>query len=132
MLKGSYFRSEINKVMNQFVEKCKNIGQNESNQNNFNGDSHLKPVTINSNHDKVLAVSLGTQTYRDILESNKTVQKQSKNVKTQQNIPSYKESNPTTSKSNKSKSGKKSQMDKPNRARTNQEHPPSRKLIIRD
>ena len=73
--------------MNQLVEKCKNIGQNESNQNNFNGDSHLKPVTINSNHDKVLVVSPGTQTYRDILESNKTVQKQSKNVKTQQNIP---------------------------------------------
>ena len=87
MLKGSYLRSEINKVMNQLVEKCKNIGQNESNQNTFNEKSSPKPVTINSNHDEVLVVSPGTQTYPDILESNTTVQKQSKNVKTQQNIP---------------------------------------------
>ena len=74
MLKGSYLRSEINKFMNQLVEKFKNIGRNESNQNNFKEDSHLKPVTINSNNNEVLVVSPRTQTYRDILESNKTAE----------------------------------------------------------
>ena len=53
-------------------------------------------------------------------------------MKTQQNTPSEKESNLTTSKSNKSKSGKNNQMDTPSRARTNQEHLPSRILIIGD
>ena len=59
--------SEIYQVMNQLVEKCKSIGQNENNQNNFNEDSHPKPVRINSNHDEVLVVSPGTQTYCDVL-----------------------------------------------------------------
>ena len=70
--------SERNKIMNQSVEKCKNIGQNQSNQNYFNRDSHPKPVTINSDHDEKLVASSVPKTYRDILESNKTVQKQSK------------------------------------------------------
>ena len=124
--------NEINKVMNQLVEKSKNVQPTERNQNHITENNRPKTVTINTTHDTV-TVSPGTQTYRDILvTSEPALQPQSENLHSHKNVPSSRETNSADSKSRKSNPRKKNKNGKNNKPGTSQEQSPTQTLIIGD